>query len=77
MALTDPPSRSPIQLLIEMLQQVDSPLDWSMRLSKISPQSAQRPLDAFFRLLFIAAGKVLECDNSHGKQMLTQERNRP
>lgn len=50
-----------------MLQQVDSPLDWSMRLSKLSPQGAQRPLDAFFRLLFIAAGKVLEYDKSHGK----------
>ncbi|KAI9242441.1 MAG: hypothetical protein BYD32DRAFT_403623 [Podila humilis] len=56
-----------IYLLIEMLQQVDSPLDWSMRLSKLNPQSAQRPLDAFFRLLFIAAGKALECDKSHGK----------
>ncbi|KAG0348619.1 hypothetical protein BG004_004650 [Podila humilis] len=51
-------------LLNEMLQQPDSPVHWSIRLAKLNPQSAQRPLDAFFRLLFIAASKTVECDKS-------------
>ncbi|GJJ77447.1 separase [Entomortierella parvispora] len=50
--------------LHEMMQQRDSPLDWCMYLAKIQPQAAHRPLDALFRLLFIAAGKVVEANRS-------------
>jgi hypothetical protein len=49
-----------------MMQQQDSPLEWCMYLAKTQPQAAQRPLDALFRLLFIAAGKAVETNRTSG-----------
>ncbi|KAG0048294.1 hypothetical protein BGZ83_006712, partial [Gryganskiella cystojenkinii] len=60
----DARSGSLAHFLHEMMQQRDSPLEWCMYLAKIHPQAAQRPLDALFRLLFIAAGKTLEADRT-------------
>ncbi|KAF9431145.1 hypothetical protein BGZ94_008295 [Podila epigama] len=54
-------------LLNEMLRQSGSPLEWTLRLRAMNRQGSQRPSDAFFRLLFIAAEKISECDKSqHG-----------